>query len=61
MWPPKTIKKLVWDRKLAPFFPPIDEEIGAPSGVVVEECPLCFLSFGGGLNAANCCNKRICR
>jgi hypothetical protein len=61
MWPTKVVKRMVWDRKLGPFWPAVDEEVGAPSGMVMEECPLCFLSFVGGLNATLCCNKRICR
>jgi hypothetical protein len=61
-WPPKLVKKLIYDRKLAPFFPPVDEDNLPPSavGMTVEECPLCFLSFVGGMNSTLCCKKRIC-
>lgn len=48
------------ERKLAPFYPPIDED-NAPTDLgPVEECPLCFLSFVGGMNATLCCNQRMC-
>jgi len=61
-WPPKVVKKMIYDRKLAPFFPPVDEDNlpASATGMSVEECPLCFLSFVGGLNSTVCCKKRLC-
>lgn len=67
-WSAKLVKKMVWERKLAPFFPAIPEDgEGATqttrdltSGGPVEECPLCMLMYQGGLNSTLCCRKRIC-
>jgi len=59
-WPAKTVKKLIYERKLAPFFPAIDEDDPPKDAGHIEECPLCFLSFCGGMNETRCCSKRIC-
>jgi len=54
-WDPRIIRKLVLDRKLAPFYRGEDDEGGDK-----EECPICFLYYPGGLNRSNCCGQGIC-
>ena len=53
-WPPALVKKIVITRKIAPFFPPVEEISDDPT---VEECPLCMMYYPGGLNRALCCRK----
>jgi hypothetical protein len=55
-WDLKLVKKLILDRKLAPFFPGKDSANEQDS----EECPICFLNYSGGLNRTKCCKKGIC-
>lgn len=35
----RVVKKLILDRKLAPFFPPAESKTSAED----EECPICFM------------------
>lgn len=39
-WPPKTIKKLIMDKKLSPIFKGVEDPT---TGVEMDECPICFL------------------
>jgi len=55
-WDLKTVKKLVLEKKLAPFYPGVDDRTTADH----DECPICFLYYPGGLNRAKCCKKGIC-
>jgi len=55
-WDLKTMKKFVLDRKVAPFYPGV-EELTNP---LEEECPICMLYYPGGLNRARCCKKPVC-
>lgn len=53
----KAVKKLILDRKLAPFFPPAEAQRSAED----EECPICFMYYRGGLNHPRCCKgQRLC-
>ena len=52
----RVLRKLILDGKLAPFHQPFD----VPSSEDMEECPICFMSFRGGLNRANCCGQSVC-
>ncbi|KAJ1500664.1 SNF1-interacting protein [Coelomomyces lativittatus] len=54
-WDVKTIRKLVLSRKLAPLFPGTED-----AKEELEECPICFLYYPGGLNRSNCCKKGLC-
>eukprot|EP01120_Amphizonella_sp_Union-15-10_P005949 TRINITY_DN1839_c0_g1_i3.p1 TRINITY_DN1839_c0_g1~~TRINITY_DN1839_c0_g1_i3.p1 ORF type:complete len:102 (-),score=6.60 TRINITY_DN1839_c0_g1_i3:2-307(-) len=54
-WKLVDIEKMIKSHQLAPFFPPQEEEKGD-----VEECPICFYYYPGGLNRARCCKKPIC-
>jgi hypothetical protein len=38
-WDMKTVKKLILDKKLAPFYPGSEEK----SSPELDECPICFL------------------
>jgi hypothetical protein len=55
-WDLKTIRKLIMEKKLAPFYPGREEK-DAPD---LDECPICFMFYGGGLNRTNCCHKDVC-
>lgn len=55
-WDLKVVKKLILDRKIAPFFP--GKESASENDT--EECPICYLNFAGGLNRTKCCKKGIC-
>ena len=53
----KAVKKLIMDRKLAPFFPPAEAQRSPED----EECPICFMYYRGGLNHPRCCKgQRLC-
>eukprot|EP00698_Gefionella_okellyi_P017351 TRINITY_DN5058_c0_g1_i1.p1 TRINITY_DN5058_c0_g1~~TRINITY_DN5058_c0_g1_i1.p1 ORF type:complete len:474 (-),score=106.17 TRINITY_DN5058_c0_g1_i1:156-1577(-) len=54
-WEDKAVRKLILARKLAPRYPPDGD--GRSD---LEECPICFLFYPGGLNRSNCCKKPIC-
>eukprot|EP01125_Pyxidicula_operculata_P016544 TRINITY_DN56_c9_g1_i1.p1 TRINITY_DN56_c9_g1~~TRINITY_DN56_c9_g1_i1.p1 ORF type:complete len:225 (-),score=47.48 TRINITY_DN56_c9_g1_i1:200-874(-) len=54
-WDPKLMRKLILDKKVAPFFPSQEQ----PSGET-EECPICLLYYTGGLNRSKCCKKGVC-
>ena len=49
------LRKMVLERRLAPFFRGEDEP-----GDDREECPICMLYYQGGLNRAGCCQQGIC-
>jgi len=57
-WDIKLVRKLVLAKKLAPLYPGKEEV--TEGGDDLEECPICFLYYPGGLNRANCCKKGIC-
>eukprot|EP01120_Amphizonella_sp_Union-15-10_P017323 TRINITY_DN9591_c0_g1_i2.p1 TRINITY_DN9591_c0_g1~~TRINITY_DN9591_c0_g1_i2.p1 ORF type:complete len:266 (+),score=62.67 TRINITY_DN9591_c0_g1_i2:104-901(+) len=54
-WKLVDVEKMIKTKQLAPFYPPQEEERGE-----VEECPICFYFYPGGLNRARCCKKAIC-
>jgi len=56
-WDQKIIKTLILERKISPFLPPF-EDITSKNDL--EECPICFLYYPGGLNRAICCKKGLC-
>ena len=51
----RVLRRMVLDRKLAPFFPGEDDP-----GDDKEECPICMLYYAGGLNRSSCCQQGIC-
>merc|ERR1711862_880908 len=55
-WDKKTLKKLILEKKVAPFYPGQEENTSKE----LDECPICFLYYHGGLNRARCCNKELC-
>jgi hypothetical protein len=55
-WDPKVIKRLILEKKLAPISVGKDET----SEEGLEECPICFLYYSGGLNRSRCCRKGAC-
>eukprot|EP01129_Flabellula_baltica_P016842 TRINITY_DN9155_c0_g1_i1.p1 TRINITY_DN9155_c0_g1~~TRINITY_DN9155_c0_g1_i1.p1 ORF type:complete len:209 (+),score=50.66 TRINITY_DN9155_c0_g1_i1:24-629(+) len=55
-WDQRVVKKMVSDKKVAPFF---EGSIDCDS-VYSEECPICFLYYTGGLNRSRCCKNSIC-
>eukprot|EP00736_Rhodelphis_marinus_P010564 Rmarinus@m.23398 len=55
-WEQKTVKRLIFDRKLAPRYSGCE----TPENDEFEECPICFLHYPGGLNRTKCCRKGIC-
>jgi len=54
-WDEKTVKKLINKKKVAPRYPGREEP-----GPDLDECPICFLWYPGGLNRSKCCKKPIC-
>lgn len=54
-WDPKSIRKLVVDKKVSPLFPGKEDP-----GENTDECPICLLYYTGGLNKAKCCRQEIC-
>jgi hypothetical protein len=58
-WDLRTVRRMILDKKLAPFYPPRDDKGSEPNGDT-EECPICFMNYPGGLNRAKCCNKGVC-
>eukprot|EP01121_Diplochlamys_sp_Union-15-3_P021940 TRINITY_DN9168_c0_g1_i1.p1 TRINITY_DN9168_c0_g1~~TRINITY_DN9168_c0_g1_i1.p1 ORF type:complete len:320 (+),score=67.89 TRINITY_DN9168_c0_g1_i1:13-972(+) len=54
-WDQKIVLKFIKDRKIAPFSIGKDD-----AGPDLEECPICYLNFAGGLNRSKCCKKGIC-
>merc|ERR1712232_956213 len=52
-WLPKTLKKLICDKKLAPIFKGIDDDT---PGSLLDECPICFMLYPS-LNHARCCKR----
>jgi len=59
-WDPKVIRKYILDRRLAPFYPGTEDRPEDELGRELEECPICFLFYTGGLNRSLCCRKGIC-
>jgi len=55
-WDLKVVKKLILEKKLAPFYPGNDEKTSNDA----DECPICFLFYTGGLNNSRCCKKGMC-
>lgn len=55
-WDLKTIRKLIIEKKLAPFYPGREEK-DSPEH---DECPICFMFYAGGLNQTKCCHKGVC-
>jgi hypothetical protein len=55
-WDLKTIRKLIIEKKLAPFYPGREEK-DSPE---LDECPICFMFYAGGLNRTKCCHKGVC-
>jgi hypothetical protein len=55
-WDLKTIRKLIIEKKLAPFYPGREEKDSAE----LDECPICFMFYAGGLNRTKCCHKGVC-
>mmetsp|Transcript_6647 Transcript_6647/g.24661 ORF Transcript_6647/g.24661 Transcript_6647/m.24661 type:complete len:608 (-) Transcript_6647:1138-2961(-) len=55
----KRLRKLIMEGKLAPCYPGVEEGSSDRSGVALEECPICFLSYPG-LNRCSCCGKGLC-
>jgi hypothetical protein len=53
-WDPKTLKKLIIEKKLAPIFVGTGE-----CKEDLDECPICMLYYPF-LNLSNCCKKSIC-
>jgi len=55
-WDLKAVKRLILGKRLAPLFPGQEECTDGD----LEECPICFLFYPGGLNRSTCCKKGIC-
>lgn len=55
-WDPARVRRLILERKLAPCHKGVAE---APDDGVLEECPICMLSYPL-LNRTGCCDKGIC-
>mmetsp|Transcript_8935 Transcript_8935/g.12295 ORF Transcript_8935/g.12295 Transcript_8935/m.12295 type:complete len:320 (-) Transcript_8935:39-998(-) len=62
VWDPRTIRKLILAKKLAPIHPGKDESTMSTMQDTSEweECPICFLFYPGGLNRSSCCKKSVC-
>jgi len=58
----RSIRRSIQDRKIAPFFKPeVETDDNNPQvRPELEECPICFNLFAGGLNRAKCCTSGIC-
>jgi len=56
-WEPRTLKRLILAKKLSAFYPGKDENDHSEQ---LEECPICFLFYPGGLNRSLCCKKGVC-
>eukprot|EP01052_Picozoa_sp_SAG31_P072477 SAG31_NODE_31454_length_368_cov_0.657993_1_plen_71_part_01 len=46
-WDQKRVRKMILERKIAPFFPPSEEQRSGDD----EECPICMMFYRGGLNS----------
>jgi len=55
-WDLKVIRRLILNKKLAPLYVGEEKE----ESPELEECPICFLFYPGGLNRSTCCKKGIC-
>lgn len=53
------IRKLILERKLAPFYPAVDDDTSFESAEA-SECPICFMNFPTALNYSRCCRQPIC-
>jgi len=56
-WDLKVVRKLIIDKKVAPFY--LGKSEPGPEGDY-EECPICFFNYQGGLNISKCCRKGLC-
>ncbi|WFD01005.1 GTPase Cdc42 [Malassezia yamatoensis] len=57
----KLVRCLIVDRRLAPFYPAVDEDSqSATDQTEQSECPICFLTYDGPLNLSRCCLQPIC-
>jgi len=56
VWDRKAVRKSVLERHLAPLYPGSHEKTKDE----MEECPICFLFYPGGLNRSVCCRQGIC-
>ncbi|MGB1598478.1 MAG: hypothetical protein ACPIOQ_37330 [Promethearchaeia archaeon] len=54
-WDDKAVKKLIQKKKVAPRYPGRED-----AGPDLDECPICFLWYPGGLNRSKCCKQPIC-
>ena len=54
----RTLRRMILERRLAPFYRGEDEPGAATDER--EECPICMLFYPGGLNRANCCGQGLC-
>jgi hypothetical protein len=55
-WDARVLKRLIVEKKLAPIYRGEADEVRDG----LEECPICFLWYPGGLNRVQCCNQSIC-
>eukprot|EP01103_Thecamoeba_quadrilineata_P013680 TRINITY_DN3868_c0_g1_i1.p1 TRINITY_DN3868_c0_g1~~TRINITY_DN3868_c0_g1_i1.p1 ORF type:complete len:210 (-),score=41.13 TRINITY_DN3868_c0_g1_i1:88-717(-) len=54
-WDVKLLRKYILEKRLAPIYKGQDIKSGD-----LEECPICFLSYPGGLNRTTCCKHSVC-
>jgi len=54
------VKKMITEKKLAPIYQGKELTEDIEKDANLEECPICFLYYPGGLNRAKCCKKPIC-
>jgi len=59
-WDHRTVKKMIIEKKLAPIYQGKELTEDIEKDANLEECPICFLYYPGGLNRAKCCKKPIC-
>eukprot|EP01091_Cochliopodium_minus_P013160 TRINITY_DN4165_c0_g1_i1.p1 TRINITY_DN4165_c0_g1~~TRINITY_DN4165_c0_g1_i1.p1 ORF type:complete len:275 (+),score=90.46 TRINITY_DN4165_c0_g1_i1:204-1028(+) len=58
LWTEKDIKKLVYEKHIAPLYKGLSELIEDRDDI--EECPICLLNYEHGLNRLKCCKQSIC-
>lgn len=61
-WDERTVRKMIINKHLAPCYPGKEEteHLGEDRDWTLEECPICMLSYPGGLNRCGCCTQPIC-
>lgn len=59
-WNPKSYRSLIVSKKLAPLYKGVTDPSELKDKSDVEECPICFLFYPGGLNWCRCCKNRLC-